>query len=169
MIRRPPISTQGVSSAASDVYKRQMLLTLSDDLRVILIKIADRLHNMRTLDSMPENKKMKVAGETIFLYAPLANRLGLYAIKSELEDLSFKYRQPVIYDEIASKLKHGEKKYYALINKFSLPIINKLRESGLNFDISGRPKSIFSIWKKMQSKNVPFEEVYDVLAVRVVF
>lgn len=160
---------KGTTSSMQAENFRRMLLTLSDDLRVILIKIADRLHNMRTLDSMPENKKMKVAGETIFLYAPLANRLGLYAIKSELEDLSFKYRQPVIYDEIASKLKHGEKKYYALINKFSLPIINKLRESGLNFDISGRPKSIFSIWKKMQSKNVPFEEVYDVLAVRVVF
>ena len=148
---------------------RRMLLTLSDDLRVILIKIADRLHNMRTLDSMPENKKMKVAGETIFLYAPLANRIGLYAIKSELEDLSFKYRQPVIYDEIASKLKHGEKKYMALINKFSLPIIDKLTEEGLKFEINGRPKSIFSIWKKMQSKSVPFEEVYDVLAVRIVF
>jgi GTP diphosphokinase / guanosine-3',5'-bis(diphosphate) 3'-diphosphatase len=148
---------------------RRMLLTLSDDLRVILIKIADRLHNMRTLDSMPENKKMKVAGETIFLYAPLANRIGLYAIKSELEDLSFKYRQPVIYEEIASKLKHGEKKYIALINKFSLPIIDKLTEDGLKFEINGRPKSIFSIWKKMQSKNVPFEEVYDVLAVRIVF
>jgi GTP pyrophosphokinase len=124
---------------------------------------------MRTLDSMPENKKMKVAGETIFLYAPLANRIGLYAIKSELEDLSFKYRQPVIYDEIASKLKHGEKKYMALINKFSLPIIDKLTEEGLKFEINGRPKSIFSIWKKMQSKSVPFEEVYDVLAVRIVF
>lgn len=148
---------------------RRMLLTLSDDIRVILIKIADRLHNMRTLDSMPENKKMKVAGETIFLYAPLANRLGLYAIKSELEDLSFKYRQPVIYEEILSKLKHGEKKYYNLINKFSLPIIVKLKEAGLNFDINGRPKSIFSIWKKMQAKNVPFEEIYDVLAVRIVF
>ncbi len=148
---------------------RRMLLTLSDDLRVILIKIADRLHNMRTLESMPEHKKMKVAGETIFLYAPLANRIGLYAIKSELEDLSFKYRQPVIYEEISSKMKLGEKKYYALINKFSLPIINKLNESGLNFEISGRPKSIFSIWTKMQSKNVPFEEVYDVLAVRIVF
>ncbi|MCJ7820979.1 MAG: HD domain-containing protein, partial [Bacteroidales bacterium] len=93
---------------------RKMLLTISDDLRVILIKIADRLHNMRTLDSMPENKKMKVAGETIFLYAPLANRIGLYAIKSELEDLSFRFRQPVIYEEIASKLKHGEKKNTAL-------------------------------------------------------
>jgi GTP diphosphokinase / guanosine-3',5'-bis(diphosphate) 3'-diphosphatase len=148
---------------------RKMLLTLSDDLRVILIKIADRLHNMRTLDSMPEHKKMKVAGETIFLYAPLANRLGLYAVKSELEDLSFKFRQPQIYEEIASKLKHSEKKYFALINKFSLPIIEKLEADGLIFNISGRPKSIFSIWKKMQAKNVPFEEIYDVLAVRIVF
>lgn len=148
---------------------RKMLLTISDDLRVILIKTADRLHNMRTLDSMPEHKKMKVAGETIFLYAPLANRLGLYAIKTELEDLSFKYRHPKIYEEIASKLKHGEKKYIALINKFSLPIIEKLTEAGFKFDISGRPKSIYSIWKKMQLKNVPFEEVYDVLAVRIVF
>jgi guanosine-3',5'-bis(diphosphate) 3'-pyrophosphohydrolase len=148
---------------------RKMLLTLSDDLRVILIKIADRLHNMRTLDSMPEHKKMKVAGETIYLYAPLANRLGLYSIKSELEDLSFKYRHPNIYEEIATKLKHGEKKYVALINKFSLPIIEKLSESGIKFDITGRPKSIYSIWKKMQAKNVPFEEIYDVLAVRIVF
>jgi len=148
---------------------RKMLLTISDDLRVILIKIADRLHNMRTLDSMLEHKKMKIAGETIFLYAPLAHRLGLYAIKSELEDLSFKFRQPQIYDEIASKLKHSEKKFYTLINKFSLPIIDKLTQAGLKFDISGRPKSIFSIWKKMSSKNVPFEEIYDVLAVRIVF
>jgi GTP diphosphokinase / guanosine-3',5'-bis(diphosphate) 3'-diphosphatase len=148
---------------------RKMLLTLSDDLRVILIKIADRLHNMRTLDSMPEHKKMKVAGETIFLYAPLAHRLGLYAIKSELEDLSFKFRQPHIYEEISSKMKHSEKKNLAFINKFSLPIIEKLTESGLEFDISGRPKSIFSIWKKMQAKNVPFEEIYDVLAIRIVF
>jgi GTP diphosphokinase / guanosine-3',5'-bis(diphosphate) 3'-diphosphatase len=148
---------------------RKMLLTLSDDLRVILIKIADRLHNMRTLDSMPEHKKMKVAGETIFLYAPLAHRLGLYAIKIELEDLSFKFRQPKIYEEIASKLKHSEKKFHALINKFALPLIEKLTIAGLQFDISGRPKSIFSIWKKMQAKNVPFEEIYDVLAVRIVF
>jgi GTP diphosphokinase / guanosine-3',5'-bis(diphosphate) 3'-diphosphatase len=160
---------KGTSSSMQAENFRRMLMTLSDDLRVILIKIADRLHNMRTLDSMPEHKKMKVAGETIFLYAPLANRIGLYAIKTELEDLSFKYRQPVIYNEIASKLKHGEKKYYSLINKFSLPIINKLKDAGLTFDINGRPKSIFSIWKKMQSKNVPFEEIYDVLAVRIVF
>jgi GTP diphosphokinase / guanosine-3',5'-bis(diphosphate) 3'-diphosphatase len=156
------------SSLQAENFKK-MLLTLSDDLRVILIKIADRLHNMRTLDSMPEHKKMKVAGETIFLYAPLAHRLGLYAIKSELEDLSFKFRQPQIYEEISAKLKNTEKKNLSLINKFSLPIIEKLTEAGLQFDISGRPKSIFSIWKKMQAKNVPFEEIYDVLAVRIVF
>ena len=160
---------KGSSSSMQAENFRRMLLTLSDDLRVILIKIADRLHNMRTLESMPENKRMKVAGETIFLYAPLANRLGLYAIKSELEDLSFKFRQPLIYQDIASKMKHGEKKYIALINRFSLPIIEKLTEAGIKFDINGRPKSIFSIWKKMQSKNVPFEEIFDVLAVRIVF
>ena len=160
---------KGTSSSMQAENFRKMLLTISDDLRVILIKIADRLHNMRTLDSMLEHKRMKIAGETIFLYAPLANRLGLYAIKSELEDLSFKFRQPQIYEEIASKLKHSEKKFYSLINKFSLPIIDKLSQAGMQFDISGRPKSIFSIWKKMSSKNVPFEEIYDVLAVRIVF
>jgi len=144
-------------------------MTLSDDMRVILIKIADRLHNMRTLDSLPEHKRMKLAGETIFLYAPLAHRLGLFAIKSELEDLSFKFRQPQIYEDIASKLKLSEKKYLTFLNKFSFPIIDKLTKAGLHFDISSRPKSVFSIWKKMQSKNVPFEEIYDVLAVRIVF
>ncbi|MEE4117376.1 MAG: RelA/SpoT family protein [Marinilabiliaceae bacterium] len=148
---------------------RKMLLTLSDDLRVILIKTADRLHNMRTLDSLPERKKMKVAGETIYLYAPLAHRLGLFAIKTELEDLSLKYRHPKIYDEIARKLKHGEKRNQAMINRFSLPIIEKLEANGIRFDINGRPKSIYSIWKKMQTKNVPFEEIYDILAVRIVF
>ncbi len=148
---------------------RKMLLTLSDDLRVILIKIADRLHNMRTLDSLPERKKMKVAGETIYLYAPLAHRLGLYAIKSELEDLSLKYRHPRIFEEINRKLRHGEKRNQAMINRFSLPVIEKLEETGLKFDINGRPKSIYSIWKKMQTKNVPFEEIYDILAVRIIF
>ncbi len=148
---------------------RKMLMTLSDDIRVILIKIADRLHNMRTLDSMPEHKRMKVAGETIYLYAPLAHRLGLFAIKTELEDLSFKFRHPRIYDEIARKVKMDEKKNLALINRFSLPIIEELNENNIIFDISGRFKSIYSIWKKMQSKNIPFEEVYDLLAVRIVF
>ena len=148
---------------------RKMLMTLSDDIRVILIKIADRLHNMRTLDSMPEHKRMKVAGETIYLYAPLAHRLGLFAIKTELEDLSFKFRHPRIYEEIARKVKLDEKKNLALINRFSLPIIEKLNNNNIIFDISGRFKSIYSIWKKMQSKNIPFEEVFDLLAVRVVF
>ncbi len=148
---------------------RKMLMTLSDDFRVILIKIADRLHNMRTLDSMPEHKRMKIAGETIYLYAPLAHRLGLFAIKTELEDLSFKFRHPRIYDEIARKVKMDEKKNLALINRFSLPIIEELNNNNIIFDISGRFKSIYSIWKKMQSKNVPFEEVYDLLAVRIVF
>lgn len=148
---------------------RRMLLTISDDIRVILIKIADRLHNMRTLESMPEHKKMKIAGETIYLYAPLAHRLGLYAIKTELEDLSLKYRHPRIHEEIARKIKHGEKKNLALINKFALPIIERLTEAGYTFDINGRPKSIYSVWKKMQAKNVPFEEIYDILAVRIVF
>ena len=148
---------------------RKMLMTLSDDIRVILIKIADRLHNMRTLDSMPEHKRMKVAGETIYLYAPLAHRLGLFAIKTELEDLSFKFRHPRVYEEIARKVKLDEKKNLALINRFSLPIIEKLNNNNIIFDISGRFKSIYSIWKKMQSKNIPFEEVFDLLAVRVVF
>ena len=148
---------------------RKMLMTLSDDFRVILVKIADRLHNMRTLDSMPEYKRMKIAGETVYLYAPLAHRLGLFAIKTELEDLSFKFRHPRIYDEIARKVKMDEKKNLALINRFSLPIIEALNNNNILFDISGRFKSIYSIWKKMQSKNVPFEEVYDLLAVRIVF
>ena len=148
---------------------RKMLMTLSDDFRVILVKIADRLHNMRTLDSMPEHKRMKIAGETVYLYAPLAHRLGLFAIKTELEDLSFKFRHPRIYDEIARKVKMDEKKNLALINRFSLPIIEELNNNNIIFDISGRFKSIYSIWKKMQTKNVPFEEVYDLLAVRIVF
>ncbi len=148
---------------------RKMLMTLSDDFRVILIKIADRLHNIRTLDSMPEHKRMKIAGETVYLYAPLAHRLGLFAIKTELEDLSFKFRHPRIYEEIARKVKMDEKKNLALINRFSLPIIEELNNNNIIFDISGRFKSIYSIWKKMQSKNVPFEEVYDLLAVRIVF
>ncbi len=148
---------------------RKMLMTLSDDFRVILVKIADRLHNMRTLDSMPEHKRMKIAGETVYLYAPLAHRLGLFAIKTELEDLSFKFRHPRIYEEIARKVKMDEKKNLALINRFSLPIIEELNNNNIIFDISGRFKSIYSIWKKMQTKNVPFEEVYDLLAVRIVF
>ncbi|HYX07425.1 MAG TPA: bifunctional (p)ppGpp synthetase/guanosine-3',5'-bis(diphosphate) 3'-pyrophosphohydrolase [Bacteroidales bacterium] len=148
---------------------RKMLLTLSDDVRVILIKLADRLHNMRTLDSMPENKRIKISGETIYLYAPLAHRLGLYAIKTELEDLSLKYRYPEIYKEISQKIKEDEKRRQLFINKFSLPIIEKLESYNIDFDISGRPKSIYSIWNKMQTKNISFEEIYDLFAIRIVF
>ncbi len=148
---------------------RKMLLTLSEDVRVILIKLADRLHNMRTLDSLPRHKQIKISGETIYLFAPLAHRLGLYAIKTELEDLSLKYRYPKIYNEITAKLKDDEERRVHLINKFSLPIIDKLEKNHITFDISGRPKSIYSIWNKMQQKNVNFEEIFDLLAIRIVF
>jgi GTP diphosphokinase / guanosine-3',5'-bis(diphosphate) 3'-diphosphatase len=148
---------------------RKMLLTLSDDVRVILIKLADRLHNMRTLDSLARNKQIKIANETIYLFAPLAHRLGLYAIKTELEDLSLKYRYPKIYNEIVEKIKDTEEKRLHLINKFCLPIIDKLEKNGFTFDISGRPKSIHSIWNKMQQKNVSFEEIFDLLAIRIIF
>lgn len=148
---------------------RKMLLTLSSDVRVILIKLADRLHNMRTLDALPRHKQIKIAGETIYLFAPLAHRLGLYSIKTELEDLSLKYRYPRIYEEIAVKIKDNEEKRINLINKFSLPIIEKLVNNGIQFNISGRPKSIYSIWNKMQQKNVSFEEIFDLLAIRIVF
>ncbi|GAG67678.1 unnamed protein product, partial [marine sediment metagenome] len=147
---------------------RKILLTLSDDVRAILIKLADRLHNMRTLDSMPPNKQMKIAGETTYLYAPLANRLGLYAIKTELEDLSLKYHHPKIYHEIGKKIKDNEKRRLATINQFSFPITQKLDKNHIKFSINGRPKSIASIWNKMQRKNVPFDEVYDLLAIRII-
>ncbi len=148
---------------------RKMLMTLSDDVRVILIKLADRLHNMRTLDSMPHNKQIKIAGETLFLYAPLAHRLGLYAIKTELEDLSLKYEHPQIYQDIIQKVKDSEKKRMAYINKFTLPIIESLNKQKFTFNVTSRPKSIYSIWNKMQNKNVPFEEIYDIFAIRIIF
>ncbi len=121
---------------------RKMLLTLSDDVRVILIKLGDRLHNMRTLDSLPLNKQVKIAGETTYLYAPLAHRLGLYAIKTEMEDLSLKYRQPRLYDDIMLKIKTNEQKRLTEINRFALPIIDKLKREKIKFEINGRPKSI---------------------------
>ncbi len=148
---------------------RKMLLTLSDDVRVIFVKLADRLHNMRTLDSMPRNKQIKISGETIYLYAPLAHRLGLYTLKSELEDLSLKYRYPEVYNEISEKIKLTEERRLHLINHFSLPIIDALEKNGFNFHISGRPKSIYSVWQKMHQKNVTFEEIYDLFAIRIVF
>ncbi len=148
---------------------RKMLLTLSDDIRVIIIKLADRLHNMRTLGSLPRNKQIKIAGETIYLYAPLAHRLGLYNIKTEMEDLSLKYRYPEVYEEIRENIKLSEERRMHLINHFSIPIIARLDENGFEFDISGRSKSIYSIWQKMQQKNVSFEEIFDLFAIRIVF
>ncbi len=148
---------------------RKLLLSMVEDVRVILIKLADRLHNMRTLDSMPENKRLKIAGETLYIYAPLAHRLGLYAIKTELEDLSLKYEHPKVYEEISEKVAESSLRQLSNINEFSAPIKEKLTEAGYHFEIKGRPKSIYSIWNKMQKKDLPFEEIYDVLAIRIVF
>ena len=150
-------------------YFRKVLLTLSDDVRVILIKIADRLHNMRTLGAMPMNKQIKITGETIYLFAPLAYRLGLYSIKSELEDLCMKYRFPQQYAEITQKLQESEASRREFINKFNAPIIASLNRDNINYEISGRVKSVYSIWSKMQRKQIPFEEIYDLFAIRIVF
>jgi guanosine-3',5'-bis(diphosphate) 3'-pyrophosphohydrolase len=147
---------------------RKMLLTLADDVRVILIKLADRLHNMRTMDFMPRQKQLKIASETIYLYAPLAHRLGLYAIKSELEDLSMKYLEPDTYKYIATQLNEKKTERTLFIKRFVEPINEILAEQGLNADVYGRPKSIHSIWNKMKSKNIPFEEVYDLFAIRII-
>lgn len=147
---------------------RKMLLTLSDDIRVILIKIADRLHNMRTLDHMAREKQLKIASETLFMYAPLAHRLGLYNLKTELEDLSLKFKEPEQYDEISSKLEKTKAVRTRFVNKFSLPIRNALENEGFAFEIKGRTKSIFSIWNKMQTKRVRFEDIYDVFAIRII-
>ena len=150
-------------------YFRKVLLTLSDDVRVILIKIADRLHNMRTLGAMPMNKQIKITGETIYLFAPLAYRLGLYSIKSELEDLCMKYRFPQQYAEITQKLQESEASRREFINKFNAPIIASLNRDNINYEISGRVKSVYSIWSKMQRKQIPFEEIYNLFAIRIVF
>ena len=150
-------------------YFRKVLLTLSDDVRVILIKIADRLHNMRTLGAMPMNKQIKITGETIYLFAPLAYRLGLYSIKSELEDLCMKYRFPQQFAEITQKLQESEASRREFIDKFNAPIIAALNRDNINYEISGRVKSVYSIWSKMQRKQIPFEEIYDLFAIRIVF
>ncbi|MCU4176100.1 RelA/SpoT family protein [Carboxylicivirga sp. N1Y90] len=148
---------------------RKLLLTMVEDVRVILIKLADRLHNMRTLKSMPDHKRLKIAGETIYFYAPLAHRLGLYTIKSELEDLSLKYELPKVFEELNSKVIASEEKHVDFINSFKAPIEERLESEGYRFEVVGRHKSIYSIWSKMQKKSLPFEEIYDVLAIRVVF
>jgi GTP pyrophosphokinase len=161
------IFDQATLSIQAENFKK-ILLTLSDDVRVILIKLADRLHNMRTLESMPKDKQLKIASETIYLYAPLAHRLGLHAIKSELEDLSLKYTEPTIYDTIIRKLKDTEEERNRFINKFIYPIKKALAEKEFNFTITGRAKSIYSIWGKMQKKEIPFEEVFDLFAIRII-
>jgi len=159
----------GTYDSNQAVNFKKMLLTLSDDVRVILIKLADRLHNMRTLDSMPHNKQLKISSETLYIFAPLAHRLGLYAIKSELEDLSLKYKYPEVYHQIEMKLHSAEEQINYLVYDFAKPIQEKLHGEDFDFTISGRPKSIYSIWNKMQTKNVTFDEIYDLLAVRIVF
>ena len=147
---------------------RKMLLTLSDDIRVILIKLADRLHNMRTLDSMARDKQIKIASETLYLYAPLAHRLGLNAIKTELEDLGLKFTHIDAYNEIVLKLKESEPERKKFIQKFIEPIKDILKEQNFKFTISGRPKSVYSIYNKIKNKGVPFEEIYDLFAIRIV-
>ena len=148
---------------------RKLLLTMSDDIRVILIKIADRLHNMRTLGSMPPAKQYKIAGETEYIYAPLAHRLGLFRIKTELENLSFKYDHPETYHEIEQKLEGEKKSLNKFYNEFSEPINEKLKSQGYEFELKERIKSVYSIWNKMSTRNIPFEEVYDILALRIIF
>ena len=161
------MNMEGESSLQTENF-RKMLLTMSSDIRVILIKLADRLHNMRTLESMRRDKQLKIASETMYLYAPLAHRLGLYQIKSELEDLSFKYLEPELHAEITTGLQQSQRKRTRFINKFSLPIIEKLTEAGLSFDIKGRPKSVYSIAQKMKKQNVDLDEIYDIFAIRII-
>ena len=156
------------ASAQAKNFKK-LLLTMSNDIRVILIKIADRLHNMRTLGSMLPNKQYKIAGETLYIYAPLANRLGLYKIKTELENLSFKYEHPEEYAEIEEKLNATAAERDKVFNDFTAPIRTQLDKMGLKYRILARVKSIYSIWNKMQTKHVPFEEIFDLLAVRIIF
>ena len=156
------------ASAQAENFKK-LLLTMSEDIRVILIKICDRLHNMRTLESQPANKQYKIAGETLYIYAPLANRLGLNKIKSELENLSFQYEHPEEYAAIKSKLASTEASRHELFDEFTAPIEESLNKMGVKYHIKERVKTPYSIWNKMQNKHVTFEEVYDILAVRIIF
>ena len=156
------------ASAQAENFKK-LLLTMSDDIRVILIKICDRLHNMRTLASQPANKQYKIAGETLYIYAPLANRLGLNKIKTELEDLSFKYEHPDEYSAIERKLASTQESRHELFDQFTSPIREALDNMGIKYVLKERVKSPYSIWNKMQNKHVTFEEIYDILAVRIIF
>ena len=156
------------ASAQAENFKK-LLLTMSDDIRVILIKICDRLHNMRTLASQPANKQYKIAGETLYIYAPLANRLGLYKIKTELENLSFKFEHPEEYANITNKLNFTKEQRDKLFEDFTAPIRQPLDAAGVKYKIIARVKSPYSIWNKMQTKHVTFDEIYDILAVRIIF
>ncbi len=156
------------ASAQAENFKK-LLLTMSDDIRVILIKICDRLHNMRTLDSQPANKQYKIAGETLYIYAPLANRLGLNKIKTELENLSFRFEHPEEYQKITTKLSFTKEQRDKLFEQFTAPIRQTLDTMGIDYEIKARVKSPYSIWNKMQTKHVTFDEIYDILAVRIIF
>ena len=156
------------ASAQAENFKK-LLLTMSDDIRVILIKICDRLHNMRTLASQPANKQYKIAGETLYIYAPLANRLGLNKIKTELEDLSFRYEHPDAYASIEKKLASTQAQRDTLFDEFTAPIRKELDKMGFEYELKARVKSPYSIWCKMQNKHVTFEEIYDILAVRIIY
>jgi GTP pyrophosphokinase len=161
------IFDQNSTSLQAENFKK-ILLTLSDDVRVILIKLADRLHNMRTLDAMPNQKQLKIASETLYLFAPLAYRMGLYAIKSELEDLALKYTETEVYNAIKKKLSESKPERQRFINKFIYPIKKALASKGMDFKIITREKSVHSIWEKMRLKEIPFEEVFDLFAVRII-
>src|SRR5690554_6541805 len=160
-------SEQDISLQAENF--RKMLLTLNDDVRVILIKIADRLHNMQTMDSMAPQKQVKIASETLYIYAPLAHRIGLYNIKTELEDLGLKYTEPAVYNELVSKMEESQESQQEYIESFSEIIKESLDAEGLNYVIRGRSKSIFSIHRKMKAQNVSFDEVYDKFALRIIY
>ena len=148
---------------------RKMLLTLNDDIRVIIIKIADRLHNMQTMDAMRRDKQLKIASETLYIYAPLAHRIGLYNVKTELEDLGLKYTEPEVYQDILTKIKESKEEQDAYINEFSRVIQDSLDKENLDYEIKGRPKSIFSIRRKMNAQNISFDEVYDKFAIRIIY
>ncbi len=148
---------------------RKLLLTMSEDIRVVLIKMADRLHNMRTLGSMAPNKQYKIAGETLYIYAPLAHRLGLFAIKTELEDLAFKYEHPIAYEQISRQIEETDPHRQEVYTHFATPINKMLDEMGLKYESKARVKSVYSIWKKMEAKHIPFSEVYDLYAMRIIF
>ncbi|MDE6859748.1 MAG: RelA/SpoT family protein [Duncaniella sp.] len=159
----------GDKASAQAENFRKLLLTMSEDIRVVLIKMADRLHNMRTLGSMAPNKQYKIAGETLYIYAPLAHRLGLFAIKTELEDLSFKYEHPAEYERLSKLIRQSEERREMVYNDFATPILKRLDSIGVEYEAKARLKSVYSIWRKMENKHIPFEEVYDLYAMRIIF